>query len=959
MKFTYALGVALLWACGCFAQISPFKNINLQEASSSPSNFVEISGTVYFTVTHTDGYRLWKTDGTEVGTLKVSEQNINIPSPEYAALFLFNDYLYYYVSDSTEGIQLWKTDGVSQLFVMNTYPRNFFSYQNELYYLDTSSRQLKKLVNDSSVTVKTIPASLEFVGQDPIVLNHQILFYTQNKNPINSLFQFQLWKTDGTESGTSIFKQMDSTGYFPTYFASYEKNKKMSRVEEVVYFFFYKKLPNDILSTYQCQLWKTNGTAEGTTFVKAIPVTSNTIGPLNLSYPTILTSIWDRVLFKTFTEVWSSDGSANGTVFIKDFTFGLDYSAVTYKNKFYFAANDKVNGNELWQSDGTPENTKLLKDINPNGSSNPFYFQVINDKLYFLTNYVYALWETDGTTEGTKLTQLVAKEPGSADLKPASIQTLANELIFKNYDPQNGYELWKSDLTLQNAALLKNIRTDDKGISIVKLIKVGKYWYFTASDYRGTELWRTDGTPQGTTIIKDINSGEYGIIMQEYVGMGGFLYFTFIFQNSPNNKIHLFRTDGTENGTVEIPLNSNSTTTNVNPTSLRATSNRVFFLGYYNQSQVEKAVWVSDGTSSGTTLLTKRSFFRTPTDLTIVNNLLFFSAVGLWVSDGTEIGTKAVLSTSNNLNPTNPTYLTEFKGKLYFLSFYYLNFFNESGYAIIESDGTEVGTKIVDKIEDRNYFPGLWLFFLEKTDDKLYFSKDNNVDNHAFDLWATDGTVNGAYKVKTISYGTYIDKVKLVAVNRRLYFQRYSFPPLEPVQWWSTDGTEQGTREIKLANPKASLDLTTAQKFNNKLYLNVYTPEQGMELWTSDGTTNGTHLVDEVRAGANSSYVNSLMDFDDKLLFGADDGQHGNELWQYIPAPCDNNRIYSIKSGLWNDPSIWFCGRVPTENDVVIIKSPHTVTVPIGYTAYSGVFLTELGAVLNIPNGAFITVKPN
>lgn len=244
MKFTSLLGVALLWFCGCYAQLSLVKNINLHEAGSSPANFVELNGTVYFTASHIDGYRLWKTDGTEAGTVQVSDQNISVPPsgyglwfspPVYAALFSFNGYLYYYVSNEANVTELWKTDGVSHLFVMNTHIRHFFSYQNELYYLDMSSRQLKKLVNDSSVTVTTIPMSFEFIDQDPIVVNNQILFYTQNKPPDSYLYQFQLWKSNGTESGTSIFKQIDSTGYFPTYIPSIEKNKKMFRVGDVIY----------------------------------------------------------------------------------------------------------------------------------------------------------------------------------------------------------------------------------------------------------------------------------------------------------------------------------------------------------------------------------------------------------------------------------------------------------------------------------------------------------------------------------------------------------------------------------------------------------------------------------------------------------------------------------------------------------------------------------------------------
>lgn len=46
--------------------------------------------------------------------------------------------------------------------------------------------------------------------------------------------------------------------------------------------------------------------------------------------------------------------------------------------------------------------------------------------------------------------------------------------------------------------------------------------------------------------------------------------------------------------------------------------------------------------------------------------------------------------------------------------------------------------------------------------------------------------------------------------------------------------------------------------------------------------------------------------------------------------------MVSVKTGLWTDPTVWLCNRVPTETDVVTILPGHMVTIPantIGYAA--------------------------
>ena len=43
--------------------------------------------------------------------------------------------------------------------------------------------------------------------------------------------------------------------------------------------------------------------------------------------------------------------------------------------------------------------------------------------------------------------------------------------------------------------------------------------------------------------------------------------------------------------------------------------------------------------------------------------------------------------------------------------------------------------------------------------------------------------------------------------------------------------------------------------------------------------------------------------------------------------------MYTLKNGLWNDPSVWSCNRLPTNTDIVTIKN--VITVPSNYNAQS------------------------
>ena len=110
-------------------------------------------------------------------------------------------------------------------------------------------------------------------------------------------------------------------------------------------------------------------------------------------------------------ELWKSDGTSDGTVMVKDINPGSASSKLSYltnvNGTLFFSADDGVHGRELWKSDGTTAGTALVKDILPGrGASYPNGLVEFNGTLFFFANDGVTgggLWKSDGTSDGTLL----------------------------------------------------------------------------------------------------------------------------------------------------------------------------------------------------------------------------------------------------------------------------------------------------------------------------------------------------------------------------------------------------------------------------------------------------------------------------------------------------------------------------------------------------------------------------
>jgi ELWxxDGT repeat protein len=401
-------------------------------------------------------------------------------------------------------------------------------------------------------------------------------------------------------------------------------------------------------SLHNRELWKSDGTEAGTIMVKDIHLENDPGSSWRGSHPTQLTNVNGTLFFSAgqsfiglnpIRELWKSDGTEAGTVMVKDLNAANpgDPNWLTNVNgTLFFTANDWVE-NELWKSDGTEAGTVMVKNIYeggaPGNSSTPMHLIAVGNLLFFTAEdgvHGRELWKSDGTEAGTVMVEDIWGFTFGSD--PAWLTHHGLIIAFSADDGLSGRELWGSALGY-GAYLIKDIRTvygyPELSSNPEYLTSVGGTLFFaaTAADGSSRELWKSDGTAAGTVMVKDINpftdSSPEGL-----TDVNGTLYFS---ADDGENGRELWKSDGTAAGTVMVrdinPLGDSL------PEGLINVNGTLYFSA--DDGKNGRELWTSDGTSSGTMMVEDiqplAGVGSDPEWLTNVNGTLFFNASrGLW-----------------------------------------------------------------------------------------------------------------------------------------------------------------------------------------------------------------------------------------------------------------------------------------------------------------------------------------
>ncbi len=362
----------------------------------------------------------------------------------------------------------------------------------------------------------------------------------------------ELWRSDGTSSGTTVVRDFPGEGRCAI-------PEELTSANGTLFF-------TASNSSGGRELWRSDGTAAGTfaltnlyrvcvvarvrnltsvgdkLFFYPGGVSDGTVAgtkPLSLS-EIDLTNVNGTLFFGRLDfnvcQLWKSDGTPAGTVLVKDINpnegcrdafdhpHGEEFPSewVNVAGTLFFTADDGIHGVQIWKSDGTEAGTVLVKVIDHPPYYGPTGLTAVGDTLYFGATdneYRSGLWRSDGTDVGTTPVEGISCISNATEVNGTP--------FFRACDKQRGAELWKSDPTGQSLSLVKDINPGSANSVPYGLINVDGVLFFVADDgIHGDELWRSDGTDGGTTLVKDLNPGPGGSNPGQLTNVNGVLFFT-------------------------------------------------------------------------------------------------------------------------------------------------------------------------------------------------------------------------------------------------------------------------------------------------------------------------------------------------------------------------------------------------------------------------------------------------
>lgn len=480
-----------------------------------------------------------------------------------------------------------------------------------------------------------------------------------------------------------------------------------------------------------------------------------------------------------------------------------------------------------------------------------------------------------------------AYSPGSYASPPVRFR---GEDYFRADDGFVGSELWATNGTLRGTRLVADLCPGRCWGSPLGLTPSGDLLFFIAGNTTSGSgsfwLWRSDGTSGGTFPLADLEIGSFGS-----AGPVSFLApfrggVVFIVHDRARRAWSLWGSDGTRTGTREIaPL----------PGRFNPTQSPSNFDWPRAQDDPRKhsftwrgKLWATDGTAKGTGPVS------TPVQpcgggSARIGRLVIYSGDNAardcepWVSDGTARGTRLLRDIWPGDSSSFPGSFAAAGGLVYFTAV------NDQGHRQLwKTNGTSRGTVIVRALGTRGLGKAA---ILGVAGSRVYFAADDG--EHGVELWRTDGNPASTALVADLSPGA--ADTRFVSggqsLGERLFFSAVA-GGASTSALFRTQGTADSTVRLTGLDFGVEEILSAA---GGRLYFTATFPELDQELGVTDGTIEGTRVLDLARPAASSD-PNQLIAGRGGLVFLTSDSDDAIGLWRSGGHPWDTEPLGDLIS---------------------------------------------------------------
>ncbi len=578
-----------------------------------------------------------------------------------------------------------------------------------------------------------------------------------------------------------------------------------------------------------------------------------------------------KVYFAAFTqefggELWESDGTAQGTTLLKDINPGPGGSGISHlvatNNGIYFQANDGVHGNEVWHSDGTNAGTVMVKDIcagSCDGAKSGFV--AYNGEVMFRgqttagDNTTVQMWIANGAA-ATKVSVTLGKNANTSlflhtgshffytlapNTVPAAEAGFIPDDVLRSYNDTDG-----------NTTVLALDKTFSGNTSdyqdFTPMFAANADLYYGLNHYHGstttTDFELHQATHANDTIVDDVIGPELGACTH----VGNCDTVTAGADIAAIGDSLAYVIDGTGDGdgwTLLRWLDASGTPKTLQEWNLHDSSEpgeitAAGSTGYF-RLDTGGIYALYSATSAGVTALSSPGCPSVEIRGTVGTSLLFDS----FVSGG--------LGLCASKNGSAPVTLGTFTAR------------------------PEIG-------------------LLNSGAPQVYFNAQDASDTSTnVEPWWTDGTVKNTNQLGNLARQRDSSPSDFTIFNARVFFA--ATEGTDGTELWSSDGTTTALYADLNAGSNSSSpgDLTV---FNSALYFTADNGSDGAEFWKTDGISAPTEVAN-IQAGGTGSQPGGYTVFDGDLIFSAtgtgSDTEYYTSSGSGAPTQCELNP--SLSSG--------------------------------------------------------------